>query len=69
MNEQSSRSHFVFTLRIFGVHEVNDLLLLIFYFYTFISVGKTQMNEQSSRSHFVFILRIFGVHEVNDLLL
>jgi kinesin family protein C1 len=27
MNEQSSRSHFVFTLRIFGVHEVNDLLL------------------------------------------
>jgi hypothetical protein len=32
MNEQSSRSHFVFTLRISGVNEVYFLIMLYFMF-------------------------------------
>lgn len=33
MNEYSSRSHFVFTLRIFGVNEVHSLVTLQSFFF------------------------------------
>ena len=38
MNEQSSRSHFVFTLRIFGINEVQSFSTVQFSFFCFVDV-------------------------------
>ena len=38
MNEQSSRSHFVFTLRIFGINEVQSFSTVQFSFFCFLDV-------------------------------
>lgn len=46
MNEQSSRSHFVFTLRIVGVNEVRNSLCMLLNLHVLLTLYLLQRTEQ-----------------------